>query len=79
MATETRVKAKVVDADGHYLEPSFDLPRFMKPKYRDVAPHIVKRADGTEWWEGRTWQNDNPPGASRLCERKKTRPNASEG
>ena len=32
----------------------------MEPKNRDVAPHIVKRADGTEWWEGRTWQNDDP-------------------
>lgn len=53
MNTKTRLDLKVVDADGHYLEPLFDLPSYIEPKYRDVAPRIVKREDGFEYWEGR--------------------------
>lgn len=59
MTTQTRVKLRVVDADGHYLEPPFAIPQYIDPKYRDVAPRIVVR-EGKEYWQGRGWWDDNP-------------------
>ena len=58
MTTETEIKLKIVDADGHYLEPAFELPDYIEPKYRDAAPRIVKRDDGFEYWEGRDWAEE---------------------
>ena len=29
MTTETEIKLKIVDADGHYLEPAFELPDYI--------------------------------------------------
>ncbi|MEE9284191.1 MAG: hypothetical protein V3V35_00520, partial [Dehalococcoidia bacterium] len=59
MTTETRVKLKIVDADGHYLEPPFALPEYIEPRYRDRAPRIVRGDDGKEFWQGNGWWDDN--------------------
>ena len=55
MVAPTTVKTKVVDADGHYNEPPHALPEYIEPKYRDIAPRIVKDAQGKEFWIGRGW------------------------
>ena len=36
----------VIDADGHILEPLDLWNKYMDPKYRDRAPHLVKDEDG---------------------------------
>ena len=52
MPTEAKIELKVVDADGHYMEPQ-DLRPYIEPKYRDVAPHRIIKDDGAEDWGGR--------------------------
>src|SRR5947208_1401833 len=59
MATETRVKTIVIDADGHVLEPPTALVDYIDPAFRDRAPRIVER-DGKEYWEGDTWNSFMP-------------------
>ena len=54
MTTEAKIELKVVDADGHYMEPQ-DLRPYIEPKYRDVAPHRIIKDDGAEDWGGRDW------------------------
>ena len=58
MTTETRVKTKVVDADGHYLEPPYALVDYIDPKFKDRAPHIIER-DGKEYWKNNGWTDSN--------------------
>src|SRR5580693_743630 len=38
----------VIDADGHILEPLDLWDRYMDPKFRDGAPHLVKGEDGKD-------------------------------
>ena len=59
MTTETRIKTKIVDADGHYLEPPYAIPDYIEPKYKDVAPRIVRNADGVDEWVGKHWSSYN--------------------
>ena len=54
MTTEAKIKLKVVDADGHYMEPQ-DLRPYIEAKYREVAPHRIVKDDGAEDWGGRDW------------------------
>ena len=54
MTTEAKIRLKVVDADGHYMEPQ-DLRPYIEAKYRDVAPHRIVKEDGAEDWGGRDW------------------------
>ena len=60
MATDTRVKMKVFDADGHYLEPPFALPEYIDAAYKDRAPRIIQRDDGKEYWQSNRWAEANP-------------------
>ena len=60
MATDTRVKMKVFDADGHYLEPPFALPEYIDAAYKDRAPRIIQRDDGKEYWQSNGWAEANP-------------------
>jgi predicted TIM-barrel fold metal-dependent hydrolase len=41
--------ARVVDADGHVLEPPDGLVQFAPAAFRDRIWHIEVRADGSEW------------------------------
>ena len=59
MTTETQIKTKIVDADGHYLEPPYAIPDYIEPKYKDVAPRIVRNADGVDEWAGKHWSSYN--------------------
>ena len=59
MPAQTKVRIKIVDADGHYVEPPHDIPKFIDPKYEGIAPRVVKRGD-KEFWEGKGWWLDNP-------------------
>lgn len=43
--------SKVVDADGHIMEPSDLWEKNLEPKYRDKAMRIVKDEDGLEYLE----------------------------
>src|SRR5260370_20397703 len=38
----------VIDADGHILEPLDLWDKYMDPKFRDGAPHLVKGEDGKD-------------------------------
>jgi predicted TIM-barrel fold metal-dependent hydrolase len=38
----------VIDADGHILEPLTLWNDYMDPKYRDLAPKLVRDADGKQ-------------------------------
>ena len=73
MVVESRVDLKVVDADGHYLEPE-DLSDYIDPKWKDVAPRTVTLPDGSRREEGRQWfaeaapQFGPPPGFQRATE-----------
>ncbi|MFQ5665223.1 MAG: amidohydrolase family protein [Candidatus Binatia bacterium] len=40
---------RIVDADGHVLEPPDGMLRYAPAKFRDRIWHIEIRADGTEW------------------------------
>lgn len=40
---------RIVDADGHVLEPPSDMPGFAPPQYRDRIWHIETDATGDEW------------------------------
>jgi len=64
-AASALTAVRVIDADGHYLEPPQGLADYITPRYRDWAPHVVRRSDGTDWWEGRGWWDDNPTGGYR--------------
>src|SRR5262245_17196691 len=59
MATETRVKTYVVDADGHVLEPPTALVDYIEPAFKDRAPRNGAR-DGKEYWPGDTWNSYAP-------------------
>ena len=48
MTTETKVKTRIIDADGHYLEPAFALPDYIEPEFRDLAPRIIEKEEGNE-------------------------------
>jgi len=39
---------KVIDADGHILEPRDLWENYMDPKHRDGAPFMFRDADGKE-------------------------------
>ena len=54
MTTQGRVKLKVVDADGHYMEPE-DLRPWVEGKFKEVAPHRVVDENGNLQWGGRDW------------------------
>jgi len=60
MTTETQVKTRIIDADGHYLEPAFAIPEYIEPAFKDVAPHIIQKDDGNEYWVNNHWQMSNP-------------------
>ena len=60
MTTETKVKTRIIDADGHYLEPAFALPDYMDPEFRDLAPRIIEKDDGNEYWVNNHWMKSNP-------------------
>jgi predicted TIM-barrel fold metal-dependent hydrolase len=59
MMVAAQVKTRVVDADGHVLEPPAALVDYIDPAYRDRAPHIVERG-GKEYWEGDHWMRYMP-------------------
>jgi predicted TIM-barrel fold metal-dependent hydrolase len=40
---------RIVDADGHVLEPPDGMPQFAPAKFRERIWHIEVRADGSEW------------------------------
>ncbi len=62
MVAKVQVKLNVVDADGHYLEPFEGLENYIEPKYKDVAPRVVTRSDGSREWVGRDWIAEGSPG-----------------
>jgi predicted TIM-barrel fold metal-dependent hydrolase len=50
MATSTSgTSERIVDADGHVLEPPVEMLEFIPAKYREECFHIETRADGSEW------------------------------
>ena len=60
MTTDTKVKTRIIDADGHYLEPAFALPDYIEPEYKEYAPRIIKKDDGLEYWVNNHWGRSNP-------------------
>ena len=52
MATEAKVKLKVMDADGHYMEPPSGLAPWIEHRYKDVAPFLDPHQDGGVDWAG---------------------------
>ena len=62
MATETTVRTKLVDADGHYYEPPTAIAEYIDPEYRDIAPKRVIGPDGHERIEGKHWGSFNVGG-----------------
>ena len=62
MATETTVRTKLVDADGHYYEPPTAIAEYIDPEYRDIAPRRVIGPDGHERIEGKHWGSFNVGG-----------------
>jgi uncharacterized protein len=40
---------RIVDADGHVLEPPVGMVELMPRKYREQCFHVETRADGSEW------------------------------
>ena len=62
MTTEAKVKLKVVDADGHYMEPPSGLAPWIEDRYKDVAPFLDPHPDGGVTWGGRSWFLEGAPG-----------------
>ncbi|NQZ96561.1 MAG: amidohydrolase [Myxococcales bacterium] len=60
MANGRSGELRVIDADGHYMEPR-DLRPYVERKYRDRAPHLVVESDGSEHWEGSDWISQGVP------------------
>jgi hypothetical protein len=52
---EHRPKTKIIDADGHIVEPAALWKEYTEPAYRDRIPQIAKDADGIDRvkYEGR--------------------------
>ena len=69
MTTQTRTKLKIVDADGHYMEPA-DMRPWVEGKYKDVAPHRVVDEDGNLQWGGRDWWTEGMPKAGNVVFRR---------
>jgi predicted TIM-barrel fold metal-dependent hydrolase len=42
------MSARVIDADGHVLEPAHVWAEYVDPRFRERAPRIVRRDDGRE-------------------------------
>src|SRR5680860_1812011 len=41
----------LVSVDDHVVEPPDLFERHLPAKYRDVAPHVVHKEDGTDVWQ----------------------------
>ncbi len=49
---------QVISADGH-VEVPLDFAARVPAKYRDLAPRLVTKDDGTEWWRMDQWEREN--------------------
>ena len=49
---------QVISADGH-VEVPLDFAARMPERYRDLAPRLVVKDDGTEWWRMDQWELPN--------------------
>jgi uncharacterized protein len=50
---------RVISADGHCEFPAELIEHRIPEKYRDVAPRLVTKDDGTEWWRMDEWERNN--------------------
>ena len=50
---------QVISADGHVETPDIDYASRMPAKYRDMAPELIVKEDGTEWWRMGEWEGAN--------------------
>jgi predicted TIM-barrel fold metal-dependent hydrolase len=41
----------IVSVDDHVVEPPDLFDRHLPAKYKDIAPHVVRKADGTDVWQ----------------------------
>ncbi|HEX4777566.1 MAG TPA: amidohydrolase family protein [Acidimicrobiia bacterium] len=41
----------IVSVDDHVVEPPDLFQRFVPDKYKDVAPHVVRKPDGSDVWQ----------------------------
>lgn len=48
MRTEDMI---IVSVDDHVVEPPDLFERYLPERYRDIAPHVVRKDDGTDVWQ----------------------------
>jgi predicted TIM-barrel fold metal-dependent hydrolase len=49
---------KVISADGH-VEVPIDFPGRVPAKFKDLVPHLMRRDDGTEYWQMGEFTREN--------------------
>lgn len=58
---------RVIDADGHVLEPPDLWSNYIEPRFRESAPRLVSNSEGAEILQiGATELTDNGPGRRRV-------------
>jgi len=50
---------RVISADGHCEFPAELLEHRIPAQYRELAPRLVTKEDGTEWWQMDEWERNN--------------------
>ncbi len=50
---------QVISADGHVETPAENLLPYIPEKYRDQAPVLFTKDDGTEWWRVGDWERNS--------------------
>ena len=50
---------KIISADGHVEVPADRLLPYIPEKHRALAPELVTKDDGTEWWRLGEWERNS--------------------
>ncbi len=51
-------KYQIISADGH-MEVPIDWAKYVPAKYKERAPKLVKRENGSEVWRMDEWEREN--------------------
>ncbi len=51
-------KYQIISADGH-MEVPIDWVKYVPAKYKERAPRLLRREDGSEVWRMDEWEREN--------------------